>query len=257
MTEDISSDDRSLVIIPTYNERDNVADVIRRVLRQTENLDVLVVDDNSPDDTGGIVAEIADNEPRVDLIRRSGKLGLGTAYVDGFKYALAHDYQYIFEMDADLSHDPDEIPNFLKAIRHADLVIGSRYIEGVKVVNWPLSRLILSYGASVYTRLITGLPVKDTTSGFKCFRRQVLESINLDNIKSGGYSFQIEMKWKTWMKGFRLKEIPIIFVDRTIGKSKMSKDIVWEAVLIVWKLFLTGLFHRRKPVKTSPLTPGE
>lgn len=257
MTEDISSDERSLVIIPTYNERDNVADVIRRVLRQAENLDVLVVDDNSPDGTGSIVAEIADNESRVDLIRRSGKLGLGTAYVDGFKYALARDYQYIFEMDADLSHDPDEIPNFLKAIRHADLVIGSRYIDGVKVVNWPLSRLILSYGASMYTRLITGLPVKDTTSGFKCFRRQVLESINLDNIKSGGYSFQIEMKWKTWMKGFRLKEIPIIFVDRTIGKSKMSKDIVWEAVLIVWKLFFAGLFHRRKPVKTSPLTPGE
>ena len=242
---------RSLVIIPTYNELDNVSEVIRRVLDQADNLEVLVVDDNSPDGTGDLVAKLSENEPRLHIIRRPGKLGLGTAYITGFKYALERDYEYIFEMDADLSHDPDEIPNFLSGMSDADLIIGSRYIGGVNVVNWPLSRLILSYTASLYTRVITGLPVKDTTSGFKCFRRDVLKTIDLDQIRSGGYAFQIEMNWNTWMEGFRIREIPIVFTDRTVGQSKMSKAIVREAVLEVWKLFLAGLFHRPKVRRTE------
>ncbi len=246
VTETEKSSAGSLVIIPTYNELDNVSEVIRRVLQQTGDLDVLVVDDNSPDGTGDLVAELSKREPRLKLIRRSGKLGLGTAYITGFKYALEHNYKFIFEMDADLSHDPDEIPNFLNAISSADLVIGSRYINGVNVINWPLSRLVLSYTASLYTRLITGMPIKDTTSGFKCFRREVLETIDLDKIRSGGYAFQIEMNWNSWREGFRIREIPIVFVDRTVGKSKMSRAIVREAVFEVWKLFLAGLFHRPK-----------
>lgn len=236
----------SLIIIPTYNERENVAEVIQRVLTVVENLDVLVIDDNSPDGTGDLVEELQGVEPRLHLIHRQGKLGLGTAYVEGFKYALERGYSYIFEMDADLSHDPDEIPNFLMAIKDADLVIGSRYIGGVNVVNWPLRRLLLSYSASIYTRVITRLRIRDTTSGYKCFRREVLKAINLDDIRSGGYAFQIEMNWRTWMEGFRITEIPIVFVDRTVGQSKMSKSIVREAVLEVWKLGIAGFFRRPK-----------
>ncbi|MCF7811839.1 polyprenol monophosphomannose synthase [bacterium] len=235
-----------LVVIPTYNERENITEVINRVLAQTPNLDILVVDDNSPDKTGDLIDELRRTEPRLNLLCRSGKLGLGTAYITGFKYALEKGYDYIFEMDADLSHDPDEIPNFLNAVKDADLVIGSRYINGVNVVNWPLQRLMLSYCASVYTRVVTGLPIKDVTGGFKCFRRSVLESINLNSIRSGGYAFQIELNWKAWMAGFRIREIPIIFVDRTVGQSKMSNDIVWEAILLVWKLSIKGLFRRPK-----------
>ncbi len=236
----------ALIIIPTYNERDNVAEVIRRILSQPASLEVLVVDDNSPDGTADLVTELRGNEPRLHLIRRSGKLGLGTAYIEGFKYALEKDYPYIFEMDADLSHDPDEIPNFLNAVKEADLVIGSRYIEGVNVVNWPLSRLLLSYFASLYTRLMTGMPIRDTTSGFKCFRREVLTTIDLDAVSSGGYAFQVEMNWRVWMEGFRIREITITFVDRTVGQSKMSRQIVREAVLLVWKLSLAGFFRRQK-----------
>lgn len=243
----------ALVIIPTYNERENVSEVLRRVLAQSETLEILVIDDNSPDGTGDIVGHLSESEPRLHLIRRPGKLGLGTAYIEGFKYALNNGYDFVFEMDADLSHDPDELLNFLQAIRNADLIIGSRYITGVNVVNWPLSRLLLSYMASIYTRVITGIPVKDTTSGFKCFRRTVLEEIDLDKIKAGGYAFQIEMNWLTWMKGFRIQEIPIVFVDRTVGQSKMSKAIVREAVFIVWKLWLNGLFTKR--LKSS--LPGD
>ncbi len=236
----------SLIIIPTYNERENVGEVIQRVLSVVEDLDVLVIDDNSPDETGDFVKELQVAEPRLHLIQREGKLGLGTAYIEGFRFALKHNYRFIFEMDADLSHNPNEIPNFLQAIKDADLVIGSRYIDGVNVVNWPLRRLLLSYGASIYTRIITRLRLRDTTSGFKCFRREVLESINLNEIKSGGYAFQIEMNWIVWMDGFRIKEIPIVFVDRTVGKSKMSRSIVREAVLIVWKLGIAGLFRQPK-----------
>ena len=241
-----STNGRTLVIVPTYNERDNVADAIRRALAESPLIDVLVVDDNSPDGTGDVVAEMAMNNSRIRLLRRRGKLGLGTAYLEGFRLALADGYSLIMEMDADLSHDPAEIPNFLTAIRDADLVIGSRYIKGVNVVNWPLSRLVLSYFASVYTRFLTGIPIRDTTSGFKCFRREVLEAVDLESVRSGGYAFQVEMNWRAWMEGFRLKEIPIVFVDRTVGRSKMSREIVREAVVIVWKLCLTGLFRRPK-----------
>ena len=228
-----------LVIIPTYNERENVPEVIRRVIEQPVNLEVLVVDDSSPDGTGTIVKELYKSEPRVHLISRPGKLGLGTAYVEGFKFALKNGFSYIVEMDADLSHDPDELPKLKEAVKEADLVIGSRY------VNWPLRRLMLSYFASIYTRLFTGLPIRDTTSGFKCFRREVLEEIDLDNIRTGGYAFQVEVNWLVWKRGFRIREIPIIFVDRTVGQSKMSKKIVHEAVIMVWRLFFKGLFLRR------------
>lgn len=237
---------KPLVIIPTYNEIENVENVIRKVLSQSKELEILVVDDNSPDGTGDLVENIGKTEKRVHLLRREGKLGLGTAYIAGFKYALTKDYELVFEMDADFSHDPIEIPNFIRAAESADLVIGSRYINGVNVVNWPLQRLLLSLFASFYTRVITRMPIRDITGGYKCFRREVLEAINLNKIHSGGYSFQIEVNWLVWKEGFRIKEMPIIFVDRTVGKSKMSKEIVREAILIVWKLGFAGLFKPRK-----------
>lgn len=233
-----------LVIIPTYNEIENVKKIIPVVLEQNENIDILIVDDNSPDKTGDYVEKLSKENPRVKLIRREKKLGLGTAYIAGFKYALANNYDYVFEMDADFSHDPNEINNFLEAIKDADVVLGSRYINGVRVLNWPMSRLLLSYFASVYTRIITGLPVKDATGGFKCFRIDVLKAIDLDNIKSNGYSFQIEMTFKAYKKGFRIKEIPIVFLDRVKGKSKMSKKIVREAIFMVWKLRLRSIIGR-------------
>jgi len=236
----------ALVIIPTYNEIENIGQIIPQVLAESKLVDVLVVDDNSPDGTGEFVAKLRKDQPRLHLLKRAGKLGLGTAYIAGFKFALERDYKYIFEMDADFSHNPKEINNFLNAIEKADLVIGSRYIDGVNVVNWPLRRLLLSYFASVYTRIITRLPLMDATGGYKCFRREVLQTINLDAINSGGYSFQIEMSWHVWKEGYRIKEIPITFEDRTVGKSKMSREIINEAVLLVWKLGFTGLFKPRK-----------
>lgn len=245
----------ALIIIPTYNERENICEVLRLVLAQPASLDVLVVDDNSPDGTAQLVADMGAGDARLQLLRRPGKQGLGTAYVAGFRYALANGYKFIFEMDADLSHDPDEIPRFLTAIKEAHLVIGSRYIRGVNVVNWPLSRLLLSYCASIYARVITGMPIRDTTGGYKCFRREVLATIDLSHVKAGGYGFQIEMNWRTWMAGFKIKEIPITFVDRTVGKSKMSKAIVREAVLLVWKLGLAGLRMRRKLRKSDGWRP--
>jgi dolichol-phosphate mannosyltransferase len=227
---------RSLIIIPTYNELDNIQKLLPDLLATYADLDVLVVDDNSPDGTAGYVEKMSQTNDRVKLLKRPGKMGLGTAYVDGFKFALKHDYELIFEMDADFSHDPGEIKNFLAAIPDYDLIIGSRYINGVNVINWPMRRLLLSYFANAYTRFITGIPVKDCTGGYKCFRRKVLETINLDKVKSNGYAFQIEMNYKTWKKGFRVGEIPIIFVDRVKGNSKMSKKIVREAVFMVWRL---------------------
>jgi len=234
-------DKKSLVIIPTYDEMDNVQRLIPDILGRYENLDILVVDDGSPDGTGDYIANFSGSNQRVKLIRREKKLGLGTAYITGFKYAIQHNYDYIFEMDADYSHDPVEIENFLITIESNDLVLGSRYLTGVNVINWPMSRLILSYFANFYTRFITGLPIHDATGGFKCFRREVLEAIDLEKIKSNGYAFQIEMTYKAWKKGFRIKEISIIFVDRIKGKSKMSKKIVREAVLMVWKLRLRSI----------------
>jgi dolichol-phosphate mannosyltransferase len=229
--------DRALVIVPTYNERFNIARLIPSVLAQDASLEILVVDDGSPDGTGAIVDAIAANNSRVYIIHRESKLGLGTAYIAGFRWALERKYDLVFEMDADFSHNPERLPEFLEAIKEADLVLGSRYQGGrVNVVNWPMSRLFLSYAANIYARAVTGLPVSDTTGGFKCFRRNVLESIDLSSVKSNGYAFQIEMSYRVWKRGFRLVEIPIIFVDRTEGISKMSKRIMREAVWMVWRL---------------------
>jgi dolichol-phosphate mannosyltransferase len=229
--------DRALVIVPTYNERFNIARLIPSILAQDASLEVLVVDDGSPDGTGAIVDGIAANNSRVHVIHRESKLGLGTAYLAGFRWALERKYDLVFEMDADFSHNPERLPEFLEAIKDSDLVLGSRYQHGhVNVVNWPMSRLFLSYAANIYARAITGLPIFDATGGFKCFRRNVLESIDLNSVKSNGYAFQIEVSFRVWKRGFRLVEIPIIFVDRTEGVSKMSKRIMREAIWMVWRL---------------------
>jgi dolichol-phosphate mannosyltransferase len=234
-----------LVIVPTYNERDNIGRLLDRLLALPSQLDVLVVDDGSPDGTGDLVAERAAREPRLHLLRRPGKLGLGSAYRDGFRYALENGAEFIFEMDADFSHDPDRIGTFLETAKDADLVLGSRYLDGrVTVINWPLGRLILSYAANVYTRIITGLPVYDATGGFKCFRRRALEAVRLDRVRSDGYAFQIEMSYKLWRKGFRIVEIPIVFTDRVAGESKMNRRIVWEAAGMVWRLRLADLLGK-------------
>ena len=237
--------DRALVIVPTYNERFNIARLIPAILAQDPSLEVLVVDDGSPDGTGAIVDGIAANNARVHVIHRAGKLGLGTAYIAGFRWALERKYDLVFEMDADFSHNPERLPEFLAAIKESDVVLGSRYQDGhVNVVNWPMSRLFLSYGANIYARAVTGLPIFDTTGGFKCFRRNVLESIDLNSVKSNGYAFQIEMSYRAWKRGFNLFEIPIIFVDRAEGVSKMSKKIVREAIWMVWRLRWWSLIGR-------------
>jgi dolichol-phosphate mannosyltransferase len=230
-----------LVIIPTYNELENIRKLIPTILNQNDFIDILIIDDNSPDHTGKYVEDKSFVEPRIKIIKRPYKMGLGTAYITGFKYAIDHNYDLVFEMDADFSHDPKEIPNFLNAIKDADLVLGSRYINGVRVLNWPMRRLLLSYFASIYTRIITGLPVHDTTGGFKCFKIDVLKAIDLDKVRSNGYSFQIEMTYKAYKKNFRIKEIPIVFTDRAKGTSKMSKKIVLEAVFMVWKLRIRSI----------------
>ncbi len=227
---------KSIVITPTYNEADNIKNIIDAIFKAMPEINILVVDDNSPDGTSEIVKNIMENDDRVNLITRPVKNGLGTAYCEGFKFALDNGYQAIFEMDADFSHNPDEIPNFLRELEDNDLVIGSRYISGVNVVNWPLRRLMLSYFANLYTRIITGMPVKDATGGFKCFRAEALAKIDLSKIKTNGYGFQIEMNYRLWKKGARIKEIPIIFIDRRSGVSKMNKKIVYEAIFLVWKL---------------------
>ena len=234
--------EKSLIIIPTFNELENIRRMIPDILGRYDNVDILIVDDGSPDGTGVFVEHLTRESNRIKLIKRPGKMGLGTAYIQGFKYALQNGYDYIFEMDADFSHDPKEIGNFLDAIKNYDLVLGSRYKTGVNVINWPMRRLMLSYFANSYTRFVTGLPVRDATGGFKCFRRKVLESIDLDSIKSNGYAFQIEMTFKAYKKGFRIIEIPIIFTDRFHGTSKMSKKIVREAVFMVWKLRIRNTF---------------
>jgi len=240
--------ERILVIIPTYNERENIAELIPAVLTKKPELEVLVVDDGSPDGTAELVSGLSDHEPRIHLLRRKAKEGLGRAYVAGFRYALEHGYDLVFEMDADFSHNPKYIPSFLKAAREADLVIGSRYLTGVNVINWPMSRLLLSYFANLFARVVTGLPLRDPTGGYKCIRRIVLESIDLDRIGSEGYSFQIEVNYKAWKMGFRIKEIPIVFYERARGTSKMSTKIIREALLLVWKMRVLALFHPIKPV---------
>jgi len=230
------SEKKALIIFPTYNEKENIEQITGAVLAQDERVHVLIVDDNSPDGTGQIADRMAADNPRINALHREKKSGLGTAYIHGFKWAIAHNFDYIFEMDADFSHSPDYLPDFLEAIDGYDVVLGSRYISGVNVVNWPMSRLLLSYYANVYSRIVTGLPVRDATGGFKCFRREVLEALNLDAVKSNGYTFQIEMSMRAWVRGFRIKEIPIVFTDRQQGASKMSKKIVREAIWMVWWL---------------------
>jgi dolichol-phosphate mannosyltransferase len=228
---------RALIITPTYNERLNVTTLVERTLAQDPRIEMLFVDDNSPDGTGDLIESLASQEPRVHLMRRPGKMGLGTAYRDGFRWALERDYELIFEMDADFSHDPSHLPDFLKAAEQADFVLGSRYLNGkVTVLNWPMTRLVLSYGANIYARLITGMRLFDATGGFKCFHRRVLAAIDLDQVRSNGYAFQIEMSYRAMKKGFKPVEIPILFADRTEGESKMSGHIVREAVLMVWRL---------------------
>jgi dolichol-phosphate mannosyltransferase len=231
-----------LIIIPTYNESENVRAITHDIFAVHPTVEILVVDDNSPDGTGAIVRELQQHEPRLHLLARVGKMGLGTAYCEGFAYAIAHGYDMVFEMDADFSHDPKEIPTFLAAIENADLVIGSRYITGVNVVNWPMERLLLSWLANRYTRWITRMPVYDATGGFKCFRTSVLRTVDLSAIHSNGYAFQIEINFKLWKKGARIVELPIVFVDRRSGVSKMSKNIIWEAAWLVWKLRFSSLF---------------
>jgi dolichol-phosphate mannosyltransferase len=233
---------KTLIIIPTYNELENLPRLLPEVLSKEEGIHILIVDDNSPDGTAAFVENEMKNNYRIHLIKRPSKQGLGTAYIAGFKFAIQNGYDFIFEMDADFSHDPKEIPRFLDEIKSADVILGSRYINGVNVINWPMRRLLLSWFANIYTRVITGMPLHDATGGFKCFRREVLEAIDLDRVTSNGYAFQIEMSFKAWKKGFKLKEIPIIFVDRVKGKSKMSKKIVREAVIMVWKLRIKSIF---------------
>ncbi len=232
---------KTVVLIPTYNELDNVERLTKIIFQYVPDIHILFIDDCSPDGTADRIKELMKENTNIHILERPGKMGLGSAYVSGFKFALKNGYEYIFQMDADFSHDPKELPNFLYSIKENDMVLGSRYIKGVNVINWPLSRLLLSYFANSYTRIITGLPVRDATGGFKCFRRSVLESIDLDKIKSNGYAFQIEMTFKVWRNGFRLKEIPIIFVDRVYGESKLSKKIMWEAVFMVWKLRISRI----------------
>jgi dolichol-phosphate mannosyltransferase len=244
--------ERSLVVIPTFNERDNISRMIDAVLAMDASLDILVVDDGSPDGTGGMVAAIASVNDRVHVIRRSGKLGLGTAYIAGFNWALERSYGHVFQMDADFSHDPKYIPDFFKAAASSDVVLGSRYRDGrANVVNWPVSRLLLSYFANVYARKVTGLPVWDATGGFKCWHRKVLESIKLNDVKSNGYAFQIEMTFRAWKRGFSIVEIPIVFVDRLEGESKMSKKIVREGIWMVWRFRWWAMRNRIPRVVTE------
>ena len=247
-------DDKALIVIPTYNERDNVAPLAEQILTRYPQVELLFIDDHSPDGTGELLDQMAARQARVHVMHRPGKQGLGTAYIAGFKWALQRDCACIFEMDADFSHEPTYIGDFLKAIQHADLVLGSRYTVGVSVINWTLPRLLLSKFATCYVRIITGMPASDATGGFKCFRRAVLEAINLEAIHSNGYSFQIEMTYYAWMAGFAVREIPIIFYERAGGVSKMNKAIVREAIRVVWKLFFKHLF-RRKPARTPFYQP--
>jgi len=242
---------KKLIIIPTYDEKDNVGPISQAVHKHCYDADILFVDDNSPDGTGTIIDGICKEHPFVHVLHRKEKNGLGRAYIAGFKWAVEHEYDLIFEMDADFSHDPASLTDFVKAAENADLILGSRYCNGIRITNWPLSRLMLSKSAATYVRLITGMPITDPTGGFKCFRREVLEAIPLDDVIANGYSFQVEMTHRAWMRGFRIDEVPITFVDRRTGYSKMSSDIFKEALWLVWKLALRNNFRRRPPKQTA------
>ena len=233
---------KTLVISPTYNEKKNIKALVEQVLKPNPDYHLLVIDDNSPDGTASAVKELQTEYTNLHLEERPGKSGLGTAYIYGFKWALKRDYEAVVQMDADLSHDPGDVPRLVKQLEAHDLVIGSRYIHGVSVVNWPIRRLILSYGANLYSSIVTGMPLKDSTGGFKAWRREVLETVQLDQVRSQGYSFQIEMNFRTWCRGFTIIEEPIIFADRTIGESKMSKTIMYEAIWMVWRLRIWKIF---------------
>ena len=235
---------KTLVISPTYNEKKNIESLVEQILGANPDYHLLVIDDNSPDGTARVVKELQTEYANLHLEERPGKAGLGTAYIYGFKWALERDYEAVVQMDADLSHDPGDVPRLVKQLEAHDLVIGSRYIHGVSVVNWPIRRLILSYGANLYSSIVTGMPLKDSTGGFKAWRREILETIQLDQVRSQGYSFQIEMNFRTWFRGFTIIEEPIIFADRTIGESKMSKTIMYEAIWMVWRLRIWKIFGR-------------
>jgi|TARA_Y100000310_G_scaffold147564_1_gene146801 dolichol-phosphate mannosyltransferase len=237
---------KTLIVTPTFNERKNIGELVEKLFTINSNYHILVVDDSSPDGTADLVNELKNNYPNIHLMSRSEKLGLGTAYIEGFKYALEKDFDCVVQMDADMSHNPDDVPRLIAAIDANDLVLGSRYYDGVNVVNWPIRRLIISYSANLYSRIVTRLPVKDATGGFKCWRREVLKAIDLDSIKSQGYSFQIEMTFRAWLKGYRIKEIPIIFVDRTVGESKMTKKIMLEAAIMIFRLRVWKIFGWHK-----------
>jgi dolichol-phosphate mannosyltransferase len=241
----------TLIIVPTYNERENLPRIAQKLLSLPVPVDVLVVDDNSPDGTGQIADELAARHPQIQVLHRPGKNGLGRAYIAGFQWALARHYEFVFEMDCDFSHNPEDIPGFLQAAADADLVLGSRYIGGVRVINWPLSRLMLSRSAGKYVEWITGMPIMDPTGGYKCFRRRALVALELETVRSNGYSFQIELTHRLWRQGYKIVEIPIIFTDRTRGESKISRGIVYEAIWLVWRLWLqNGL--RRSPRPRPP-----
>jgi len=234
--------DKSLIIIPTYNEIDNIDKMLQAVFTLYPAISILIIDDGSPDGTAQIVEARQKEFKNLHLLKRSGKLGLGTAYTTGFKWALARQYDYVFEMDCDFSHDPAQVKNLLEAAQSHDLVIGSRYIDGIRIINWPFRRLLLSYLASIYTRFVTGIPIQDTTGGFKCFSRKALSSLNLDQIVSSGYIFQLELNYKIWLKGLRIKEVPIIFYERRDGQSKMAGGIIFEALWAVIRLRLMKIF---------------
>ncbi len=242
----------TLIVMPTYNERENLPRMVAKLLSLPVPVDLLVVDDNSPDGTGALADELAKKHPEVHVLHREEKNGLGRAYLAGFQWALARTYEFIFEMDGDFSHNPDDIPALLAAAREADLVLGSRYLNGIRVINWPLSRLMLSKGAALYVRIITGMPFTDPTGGYKCFRRRALAALNLAEVQSNGYSFQIELTHRLWRHGFRVVEVPIIFTERVEGHSKMSGNIVSEALLMVWKLFFQNGCRRRPRLERQP-----
>ncbi len=242
---------KTLVVVPTYNERDNLPPLVQRLLALPVAVDVLIVDDNSPDGTGQLADQLASKNPSVKVLHRTEKEGLGRAYIAGFTWALENKYEFVFELDGDFSHNPDDIPMFLNAAREADLVLGSRYLNGIRIINWPLSRLMLSKSAAKYVQVITGMPFTDPTGGYKCFRRRALEAIHLEGIRSNGYSFQIEMTHKLWRQGMKIVEVPIVFTDRFQGHSKMSGHIVREALLMVWRLWFQNKMRRRPQVEPT------